>query len=143
MNTRISITRGDLANMNAAAQALAGRILPEGKAVAQFARLIRYCKPFVDEGQSAVDNVVKTYTPAEGATDAQSMVLRTQQNTALVTLTREFVNESDDLPGLSLPPQITEAMLPQVRKTDEKGENIAGLAGLIAALGPAYAIDAE
>ena len=143
MTNRISITRGDLANMNAAAQALAGRILPEGKAVAQFARLIRYCKPFIDEGQAAADNIVRTYLPADDATDAQSAMIRVRQNAALVTLTRESVNESDDLPGLPVPPQITEAMLPQERKTDEKGENIAGLAGLIAALGPAYAIDAE
>jgi hypothetical protein len=145
MTDRLTITRGDMIALHDAASILAQRILPEGKAVGQFARLIRWAKPFVEETKAMGDNLTKTYAAdiAAAATPAKANELAGARSFALIALTREIQPEDADHLDLPMPPQITEAMLPQVRKTDETGANTAGLAGLIAALGPAYVLADE
>lgn len=139
MTDRLTITRGDMLALSGAANALASRLLPEGKAVAQFARLIRWAKPFVEETQSMGDNLTKTFdADIAAATPKDAAQLANAKQQAMVALTREIQPENDTVADLPMPPQITEVMLPQVRKTDETGANTVGLAALIAALGPAF-----
>jgi hypothetical protein len=123
-------TRNDIASMHNAARLLAKRILPDSAAVAQFARLIRYTKPFVEEGQSAVDNVMLQHPVDE----QQPITQLTTRTLALNTLGREHLSD------FGTPPSITIAMLPKKRETDKDDENIKGLAELTADLGIAYVL---
>lgn len=114
-------------NMHAAARLCAKRILPSKEAVAQFSRLIRFTKDFAEETQAMVENEQKLY--ADNTAENAALTLRL----SLGALGREKIS-------ITTPPQITEAMLPKKRESDEKDENIKGLAELVADLGVAYVL---
>ena len=129
----MEISRNDASNTYAAARMLAKRILPDGKAVAQLSRLIRFYKPLVEDSEAMVDNVNRDHAPVGGA---ETFTDPFGRGLALNAIGREKIE-------IELPPQITEKMLPKKRDTDETDENIKGLAELVADLGIAYVLDTE
>ena len=122
----ISLSRNDVNKMHVAARTLARRILPKKEAVAQFARLIRFTQPLVDETQAMVENEERACAGDTSA--AKQWELRL----AVAALARDVVTLTGPIP------QITEEMLPKKRDSDDKDENIKGLAELTADLGLAY-----
>jgi hypothetical protein len=145
---RVRISFEELVELSNAARLASKRVLPDGKAVAQFSRLIQWAKPYVRIFSLRSDNIRRAHAPDADtvAQEGSKITIRDPigQNLELAELGREIVHEDDDQKnGLPKPPLITQAMMPKKLEGDRKTDNHEGVAEMQADLGVAFAWPAE
>lgn len=119
-------------DLNAIANAvalLANKALPTKEARIHIARCVRWSKPFVEEYQTELQLIREAHKPADdgeavGFTDPVGMACKIRE---LDTL---------EVADATLPPHITDAMLPVNDKAHPNNED--ALSAILADLGPLY-----
>ena len=141
---RVFIPYDEVTEIHNAARTCAQRVLPDGAAVAQFSKLLRWAKPSVRVFKLKDDNIRKQHAPDPEtiAQEGSKVTIRDPigQNLELADLGRQIVHEDEEAKnGLPKPPLITLAMMPKKLEGDRKVDNHEGVAELQADLGIAFA----